>query len=342
MSPASFSSQRQRGIAAILLGLAVAVNLLAQPAFAQLESLALLPALVDKDRVRFLVQGYPIRGVVSTQQTWSDAFEQADPSFARRYTTRILATLDKIRENDERSDSLQSEPEDEFEDEPEPSESDWDTPRYVVLVRSQHTWIVPEFLFMEYVGSLLRTANGDVLTTPSKNAIDRFLVALPALDETPYSLQYDTNALQLEMEINQQSQLRLNTKRILDGSWLQIPGDSESLEVTEAIAKESLVLLAQREIAGSTLTVLVAGDQVALQGLTETRLHDLYRELPIIGRFSTLQVVSLERFLKTFSSEEARHQAAPAKANCLFRQGLLDHGRLNHGPILPRSSAAGR
>ena len=272
----------------VLLGLVGAFWFLSIPCLAQSELFALLPALARKDGVTLQAIGYPIRRVSSHGAPWLQAFIEANPAFLTTYRTRLSATLQQMESYDELDVSEQEDLETELEN----SSDDFLTPRYVVLSRGSDTWIIPEFLFVEHIAPRLLTRNGDVLATLTKNSVDTISANVRMLDNEFLLLRYNTNSIQIDLTIDQDSALRPNTKKILDGSLL---GEQESLK------DEPLVLVAQRELDGSTWTLMVAGENVTVQDRTQTRLHDQYREVAIVGRFPVLHVMNLKTFLESLA-----------------------------------------
>ena len=270
-----------------LLGFFGSLWLLSIPCIAQSELFALLPALGRKDRITLQSLGYPIRRVNSHGASWLQAFEEASPAFLNTYRTRLSATLEQIESHEELD---RGEQQDSEVDEEDPSE-DFLAPRYVVLVRGSETWIIPEFLFMEHIAPRLLARNGDVLATLTKNSVDTMAANIRLLDSESLLLRYNTNSMQIDLTIDEDSALRPNLKKILDGSLL---GEQESP------TQEPLVLVARRDLGGSSLTLMVASEYVSIQGLTQTRLHEKYREIAIIGRFPVLDIVNLNFFLESF------------------------------------------
>lgn len=280
-----FGCGRKQSLLA-LLGLVGAFWFLSIPCLAQSELFALLPVLGRKDRVTLQSVGYPIRRFSSHGAPWLQAFNEANPAFLTTYRTRLSATLQQIQSYDD----LDAREQEDLEAELENPSDDFLTPRYIVLSRGSDTWIIPEFLFVEHIAPRLRTKNGDVLATLTKNSIDTMAANIRLLDNEFLLLRYNTNSIQIELTIDEDSTLRPNTKKILDGSLL---GGQESL------MDEPLVLLAQRELDGSSLTLMVASENVTVQGRTQTRLHEQYREVAIAGRFPVLHIVSLKTFLES-------------------------------------------
>jgi hypothetical protein len=277
-----------------LLGFFVSSWFLSIPCLAQSELFALLPDLGRKDRITLQSIGYPVRRVSSHGTPWLQAFNEASPAFLNTYRTRLSATLQQI-ESYEELDS--GEQQDSAEDEQAPSE-EFLTPRYVVLVRGSETWLIPEFLFMEHMAPRLLARNGDVFATLTKNSVDTMAANIHLLDSESLLLRYNTNSMQIDLTIDEDSALRPNLKKILDGSLL---GDQESP------IQEPLVLVARQELGGASLTLMVASENVTVQGLAETRLHEKYREVAIVGRFPVLDIVNLNIFL------ESLDELAPAQ-----------------------------
>ena len=277
-----------------LLGFFGSLWLLSIPCLAQSELFALLPDLGRKDRITLQSIGYPVRRVSSHGAPWLQAFDEASPAFLNTYRTRLSATLQQIESYEELDSGEQQDSE---EDDEDPSE-DFLTPRYVVLVRGSETWIIPEFLFMDHIALRLLARNGDVLATLTKNSVDTMAANIRLLDSESLLLRYNTNAVQIDLTIDEDSAIRPNLKKILDGSLL---GEQESP------IQEPLVLVARQELGGSSLTLLVANENVTVQGLAETRLHEKYREIAIVGRFPVLDIVNLNIFL------ESLDELAPAQ-----------------------------
>jgi hypothetical protein len=281
-----FAYRRKQSLRA-LLGLVGLFWFLCIPCLAQSELFALLPVLGRKDRVTLQSIGYPIRRISSHGATWLQAFNEANPAFLTTYRTRLSAKLQQIQAYDD----LDAREQEDLEAELENPSDDFLTPRYVVLARGSDTWIIPEFLFVEHIAPRLLARNGDVLATHSKNSIDTMAANIRLLDHAFLLLRYNTNSIQIDLTIDEDSTLRPNTKRILDGSLL---GEQESS------MQEPLVLVAQRELGGSSLTFMVASENVTVQGRVKTRLHEQYREVAIVGRFPVIDIVNLNLFLESF------------------------------------------
>lgn len=302
----------------ILLGIISTFGFVAHTSHGQSEMMELLPLLARKDRITLLSTGYPIRRLHSEGIPWIQAFEEVNPSFLRTYRTRISATLERIIESDEDIEG-------DVDDGSAVDESDrdlgdpnyvYETPRYVVLARGRDTWMIPEFLFVEHMAPLLLARNGDVLSTLTKNSIDSLAAtSLPRNDE-PILARYNTNGIQLEITIDQDSTLRPNTKRLLDGSLIGLQ---------DGPIDEPVVLMAHQNFGGMGLTLLVASENVSVQGLQRTQLHDLYREVPVVGRFSILDVVSLDRFLESIAGDGMQKPSKPERPHCnlIRRRHLL-------------------
>jgi hypothetical protein len=293
-----------------LLSFFVSSWFLSIPCLAQSELFALLPDLGRKDRITLQSIGYPVRRVSSHGAPWLQAFEEASPAFLNTYRTRLSATLEQI-ESYEELDSVEQQ--DSEADEEDPSE-DFLTPRYVVLVRGSETWIIPEFLFMEHMAPRLRARNGDVLATLTKNSVDTLAANIRLLDSESLLLRYNTNSMQIDLTIDEDSALRPNLKKILDGSLL---GEQESP------IQEPLVLVARQEFGGSLLTLMVANENVTVQGLAETRLHEKYREIAIVGRFPVLDIVNLNIFLASLDELEPAQPQPQTDCWLPFKKRML-------------------
>ncbi|MFY7874593.1 MAG: hypothetical protein ACOVQM_04055 [Pirellula sp.] len=199
-----------------LLGFFGSSWFLSSPCLAQSELFALLPDLGRKDRITLQSIGYPVRRVSSHGAPWLHAFNEASPAFLNTYRTRLSATLQQIESYEELDSGEQQDSEVNEED---PSQ-DFLTPRYVVLVRGSETWIIPEFLFMDHIALRLLARNGDVLATLTKNSVDTMAANIRLLDSESLLLRYNTNSLQIDLTIDEDSALRPNLKKILDGSLL--------------------------------------------------------------------------------------------------------------------------
>lgn len=277
-----------------LLGFFGSVWLLSIPCLAQSELFVLLPDLGRKDRITLQFMGYPVRRVSSHGTPWLQAFREANPAFLNTYRARLSATLQQIESYEELDSGEQQDTEVNEED---PIE-DFLTPRYVVLVRGSETWIIPEFLFMEHMAPRLVARNGDILATLTKNFVDTMAANIRLLDSDSLLLRYNTNSMQIDLTIDEDSALRPNQKNILDGSLL---GEQEGP------IQEPRVLLARQELGGASLTLMVANEYVTVQGLAPTRLHEKHREIAIVGRFPVLDIVNLNLFL------ESLDELAPAQ-----------------------------
>jgi hypothetical protein len=300
---------RKQSLIALLVFF-VSLWFLSIPCLAQSELFALLPDLGRKDRITLQSIGYPVRRVSSHGAPWLQAFNEASPAFLNTYRTRLSATLQRIESYEELDSGEQQDSE---EDEEDPSQ-DFLTPRYVVLVRGSETWIIPEFLFMEHMAPRLPARNGDVLATLTKNSVDTMAANIRLLDSESLLLRYNTNSLQIDLTIDEDSALRPNLKKILDGSLL---GEQESP------IQEPLVLVARQELGGSSLTLMVANENVTVQNLTETRLHEKYREIAIVGRFPFLDIVNLNIFLESLNELEPAQPQPQTDCWLPFKKRML-------------------
>ena len=59
---------------------------------------------------------------------------------------------------------------------------------------------------------------------------------------------------------------------------------------------------------------MVASEYVTVQGRDQTRLHERYREIPIVGRFPVLDVVNLHLFLESLDGLD--HAQPQPKTDC--------------------------
>jgi len=283
------------------IGIFVSFWFLSIPCLAQSELLEILPVLGRKDRITLQSIGYPVRRISSHGASWRDAFNEANPTFLTTYRTRLSATLQQIESYEDLDAGEQAD----LEVGPEDPSDDFLAPRYVVLARGPDSWIIPEFLFVEHIAPRLLASHGDVLATLTKNSVDTMAANIRLLDSEYLLLRYNTNSIQNDFIIDEGSALRPNIKKILDGSLL---GEQDGP------IQEPMVLVAQREFGGSSLTLMVASEYVTVQGRDQTRLHERYREIPIVGRFPVLDVVNLHLFLESLDGLD--HARPQPKTDC--------------------------
>jgi hypothetical protein len=274
----------------ITLVLAISASNRAQ---SQLESMVFPQLLQRPDATVLHLYGGGIRITNRNGSSWLSIVQEVDPSYFNRFRSRLYATI-------------------QAENELENPMVDFRAPRYIVHTRSNSTIFVPEYFFVEHLGSRFALHNGDVVSSQPKTLVDTLTQGFERSYNSVF-VRYDTSTLRADMQITEESaHSQINITEILAGK-LPVSGDEVNL------GTESLVVVVERMVQGVRWKFILPGRSVNASGLDLGSLPMKYAELPISARFERIDVFGLKQFLNTFQEDKPHLDQVMRKTGCFLQ-----------------------